>query len=264
MPPSARTFVVRALDAGGEHGVNRVNVNTLERQAAKTLELNQIGVSNAYLERTILFETNRDNHELGGCIVIDRMSNATVGASRSPNSAIVHGTVASSATRLDALGLVPNPLMHEAVGMKHPRPIRPIQPSRWALVGFRFPPEVMLIAVRYLRLDCRTRIWRSCSANAGIEVDHVTLFRWVQRFTPAPRIFLVIDSRASISRALRRSACRTSALRWWTASASTSRSSPVRGLEERRPPVGGMPSSLCQLLLCGLGSSVSGITNRCS
>jgi transposase-like protein len=31
---------------------------------------------------------------------------------------------------------------------------------------------------------CRTATWRNCWSNGGVEVDHVTVFRWVQRFTP--------------------------------------------------------------------------------
>jgi hypothetical protein len=38
--------------------------------------------------------------------------------------------------------------MEEAVGVSHLRLIRTIQPPRSAFAGFRFPPEVILIAVR--------------------------------------------------------------------------------------------------------------------
>jgi transposase-like protein len=64
---------------------------------------------------------------------------------------------------------------------RRPRP--PVQaPS--ALAGFRFPPDVILLAVRwhlpyalsYLDLE-------ELLAEPGIEVDHATLYRWVQRFT---------------------------------------------------------------------------------
>ena len=51
--------------------------------------------------------------------------------------------------------------------------------------GFRFPPEVILIAIRwYLRYGLSYRDLEELLAERGIEVDHVTLFRWVQRFTP--------------------------------------------------------------------------------
>jgi len=65
--------------------------------------------------------------------------------------------------RLDTDGFVPRPSMDEAVGVKHHRLIRSIQPARSAFAGFRFPPEVILIAVRwYLRYGLSYRIWRSC------------------------------------------------------------------------------------------------------
>jgi transposase-like protein len=49
----------------------------------------------------------------------------------------------------------------------------------------RFPPEVILIAVRwYLRYGLSYRDLEELLAERGIEVDHVTLYRWVQRFTP--------------------------------------------------------------------------------
>ncbi|WP_309645240.1 adenylyl-sulfate kinase, partial [Phenylobacterium sp.] len=58
----------------------RVNVNTLEHTAAKRLDLNEIGVCNLSLDAPIAFDAYADNHDLGGFILIDRMSNRTVGA----------------------------------------------------------------------------------------------------------------------------------------------------------------------------------------
>jgi IS6 family transposase len=59
-----------------------------------------------------------------------------------------------------------------------------------AFVGFRFPPEVILLAVPwYLRFALSYRDLEELLAERGIEVDHVTLFRWVRRFTP-----LLIDA----------------------------------------------------------------------
>ncbi|MES1158708.1 MAG: sulfate adenylyltransferase subunit CysN [Terricaulis silvestris] len=59
---------------------HRVNVNTLARLAARQLELNEIGVVNLSLDQPIAFEPYEKNHDLGGFILIDRASNATVGA----------------------------------------------------------------------------------------------------------------------------------------------------------------------------------------
>ncbi len=54
-----------------------------------------------------------------------------------------------------------------------------------SFAGFRFPPEVIILAVRwYLRFGLSYRDLEELLAERGVEVDHVTLFRWVQRFTP--------------------------------------------------------------------------------
>ena len=58
----------------------KVNVNTLEHTAAKTLELNEIGVCNINLDRAIPFDAYDDNRDMGGFILIDRFTNATVAA----------------------------------------------------------------------------------------------------------------------------------------------------------------------------------------
>src|SRR5258706_9188398 len=58
----------------------KVNVNTLEHLAAKTLELNEIGVCNLNLDRAIAFDPYERNRDTGGFIVVDRLSNHTVGA----------------------------------------------------------------------------------------------------------------------------------------------------------------------------------------
>jgi bifunctional enzyme CysN/CysC len=58
----------------------QVNVNTLEHVAAKRLGLNDIGVCDLELTRPIAFEPYTENRDLGGFILIDRVSNTTVGA----------------------------------------------------------------------------------------------------------------------------------------------------------------------------------------
>ena len=51
--------------------------------------------------------------------------------------------------------------------------------------GYRFPPEIIVLAVRwYLRYGLSYRDVEELLAERGIEVDHVTIYRWVQRFTP--------------------------------------------------------------------------------
>jgi len=58
----------------------QINVNTLERLAAKTLPLNGIGVCNIQVDRQLPFDPYTSNRDMGGFILIDRISNATVGA----------------------------------------------------------------------------------------------------------------------------------------------------------------------------------------
>ena len=58
----------------------QINVNTMEHTATKTLELNAIGVATLTTDRAIPFAPYANNRELGGFILIDKMTNATVGA----------------------------------------------------------------------------------------------------------------------------------------------------------------------------------------
>ena len=57
----------------------KINVNTLEELAAKKLGLNEIGVCNISLDREIAFDAYNLNHDTGGFILIDRLTNETVG-----------------------------------------------------------------------------------------------------------------------------------------------------------------------------------------
>jgi bifunctional enzyme CysN/CysC len=58
----------------------RVDINTLEHVAGRTLELNDIGVCSIELDRPVVFEPYTENRDLGGFILVDRITNATVGA----------------------------------------------------------------------------------------------------------------------------------------------------------------------------------------
>jgi transposase, IS6 family len=63
------------------------------------------------------------------------------------------------------------------------RPPAPIASSAFA--GFSFPPDVIVLAVRwYLRFGLSYRDVEELLAERSIEVDHVTVYRWVQRFMP--------------------------------------------------------------------------------
>ncbi len=59
---------------------HQVNVNTMEHMAAKSLALNGIGVCTLSLDQNIAFDAYRDNRETGSFILIDRMTNTTIGA----------------------------------------------------------------------------------------------------------------------------------------------------------------------------------------
>jgi len=62
--------------------------------------------------------------------------------------------------------------------------------DRSAFAGYRFPPKVIMLAIRwYLRYGLSYRDVEELLVERGIEVDPVTIHRWVQRFTP-----LLIDA----------------------------------------------------------------------
>jgi transposase-like protein len=54
-----------------------------------------------------------------------------------------------------------------------------------AFAGFRYPPDIIVLAVRwYLRFNLSYRDVEELLVERGVDVDHVTVFRWVQRFVP--------------------------------------------------------------------------------
>jgi transposase, IS6 family len=62
----------------------------------------------------------------------------------------------------------------------HPAPI-----ASSAFAGFRFPSDVIVLAVRwYLRFGLSYRDVEELLTEREVEVDHVTIYRWVLRFTP--------------------------------------------------------------------------------
>ncbi|MCH1933125.1 sulfate adenylyltransferase subunit CysN, partial [Shewanella sp. A25] len=69
----------RTVSAQVTEPKHKVNVNTLEKLAATRLELNEIGVCNLALSAPIAYDPYAENKDLGGFILIDRMSNRTVG-----------------------------------------------------------------------------------------------------------------------------------------------------------------------------------------
>ena len=62
---------------------------------------------------------------------------------------------------------------------------RPTPVQRSAFAGFRFPPDVIVVAVRlYLRFGLSYRDVEELLTERGVQVDHVSVYRWVVRFTP--------------------------------------------------------------------------------
>jgi bifunctional enzyme CysN/CysC len=59
---------------------HKIDVNTLDSHAARTLALNEVGYANFSLSQPLAFDAYRDNRDTGGFILIDRFTNATVGA----------------------------------------------------------------------------------------------------------------------------------------------------------------------------------------
>ncbi|MCM2265856.1 MAG: adenylyl-sulfate kinase, partial [Desulfuromonadales bacterium] len=58
----------------------KVNVNTLQQEPGRTLQLNEVGVCNLALGKALAFDPYQDNRATGSFILIDRLTNATVGA----------------------------------------------------------------------------------------------------------------------------------------------------------------------------------------
>ncbi len=79
-----RSYLLRSGTATASATVSplkyKVNVDSLERLAAEQLELNEIGVCELELDRPIAFDPYTENRDTGGFVLIDRLTNATVGA----------------------------------------------------------------------------------------------------------------------------------------------------------------------------------------
>ncbi len=58
---------------------HRIDVNTLEELPAKVLDMNEIGVCNISLSSRVAFDSYDDDPTMGGFIIVDRMTNNTVG-----------------------------------------------------------------------------------------------------------------------------------------------------------------------------------------
>jgi len=82
LPGRPYLFKLGAATVGGSlsHLKHRVDIDTLEHMAARTLVLNDIGVCTVMLDKRVAFDAYAECRDTGGFIIIDRIGNATVGA----------------------------------------------------------------------------------------------------------------------------------------------------------------------------------------
>lgn len=73
-------LATQTVSASVQEPKYEINVNTMEHLAAKTLELNGIGVTEIHTDKPIVFEAYADSRQLGGFILVDKVTNATVAA----------------------------------------------------------------------------------------------------------------------------------------------------------------------------------------
>jgi bifunctional enzyme CysN/CysC len=79
-----RSYLLKAGSASAPAHITelkrKVNVNTLQPEPAKTLEMNEVGICNISMTKAIAFDAYENNRQTGNFILIDRFTNATVGA----------------------------------------------------------------------------------------------------------------------------------------------------------------------------------------
>ena len=79
-----RTYILRSGSQHASASVStlkyKLNVDNLEHQAGKNLELNEVGFCNLSLDRPLVFDPYKNDRDMGGFILIDRLTNRTVGA----------------------------------------------------------------------------------------------------------------------------------------------------------------------------------------
>jgi len=78
---------------------HKIDVNTLQHQSAEALELNEVGLCQIAVSKSIAFDPYRENEETGSFILIDRLSNATVAAG------MIHRALSSES--IEGRGLLP-------------------------------------------------------------------------------------------------------------------------------------------------------------
>jgi bifunctional enzyme CysN/CysC len=73
-------LATQTVTATVQHPKYKIDVNTLDHLAAKTLALNEIGVAEVFTDKPIVFEPYAESRALGGFILVDKETNATVAA----------------------------------------------------------------------------------------------------------------------------------------------------------------------------------------
>ena len=93
-------LATRSVGASITEIKHRIDVETLGHTAARTLEMNEIGLCNIAVSHPIVFDLYGENRTMGAFILIDRTSNATVAAGM-----ILHGLHRSDTVRPQALSV---------------------------------------------------------------------------------------------------------------------------------------------------------------
>ena len=93
-------LATRSIGASVTEIKYRIDVETLAHTAARTLEMNEIGLCNIAVSQPIVFDPYSENHTTGAFILIDRTSNATVAAGM-----ILHGLNRAETVRPQALSV---------------------------------------------------------------------------------------------------------------------------------------------------------------
>jgi bifunctional enzyme CysN/CysC len=79
-----RQYILKTINTSATASIttlkHRVDINDFSEVAAKTLQLNEIGMANISLSKPIAFDAYQDNRQTGSFILIDRQTHATVGA----------------------------------------------------------------------------------------------------------------------------------------------------------------------------------------
>lgn len=116
-----QVYLVKTATATTPGRVTRVeyavDVNTLEQKQTPTLGLNEIGVAQLELDRSVSFDTYAENRDTGSFILIDRFSNATVAAGMVIAASTADLREPVFRPEVDNNGLITQPIMLDEVAL---------------------------------------------------------------------------------------------------------------------------------------------------